>query len=146
MTTQIHYCQCESSRCEHHSTASCVNQSTVELKTIYGTYKMCVTCATNMPSTYLHSAEQEEALGRSLKDKLIGHHSGTTGSQPKDFKSAAKTDYARCRCGEVIQRPDGYRNWFHVDTGNHFCAQRTVLSPAQPNDDEMTLRELEGRQ
>lgn len=45
-------CQCEQTRCEHGD-MECREQATLNIATTYGAFKMCVTCAANLPKEYL---------------------------------------------------------------------------------------------
>ena len=46
-------CQCEANRQHHPHVGSCKAEATVSVKTIYGTYEMCQSCAESFPIVYL---------------------------------------------------------------------------------------------
>lgn len=44
-------CQCEQTHCDHGE-MDCKKDAILNVATIYGTFKMCGTCAANLPSEY----------------------------------------------------------------------------------------------
>jgi hypothetical protein len=65
-------CECENDDCGH--AGMCKGEATSVLRTIYGPYKMCATCAPNMPVEFLETNPK-----RDMEQEAIGDHIAAAG-------------------------------------------------------------------